>query len=213
MLLSKKIIKDQRNSLYFRQFRYVATFYLKEASALRKLDHNVIDERVEFRNQWRFQINEDQRQRLHKACDCILSLAHPYKLTISHNWIYFYTNELKDIDALALGSPMTRQGTIKEAVITHAPDVVGLKNPQHLYRTYIRSHRPETQQRENLESFLQNNREEIRISPGLADFIKDKRRLWLNDGYFIDHNDMRMVTALALVSPKLVRKTLPIVMI
>ena len=211
-LLSKKaLIEDRRNSLYFDQFSYVALFFLKEASALRSLEPENIDQTVEFRNNWRFRVTEDDRRRLHDTADYLRSLTNPFKTTISYNWIYFYTNELCDIDLLATQSPMTKNGPTRQAVVTHSKDVVALRHPQHLFRTYIKSHKPDSAQLESLANFLHNNRQEIRLSPGLRDFLAAKNRHWLSDSYFVDHNDMRMVTALALLNPRLVRKTLPIV--
>ena len=74
------------------------------------------------------------------------------------------------------------------------------------------SHRPTDHQRDFLRDFLHHNQQDVRASQGLKDFLKPKNnRLWMMDYYFVDHNDMKMVTALALMNPKLVRKTLPIV--
>lgn len=210
---NKNIIEDRRNSLYYGKFRYVALFYIKEASALRSLDAKSIDRTIAFRNNWRARIDEHDRRKLHETAVHLTSLSNPYKTNISYNWIYFYTNSTKDIDFLATQTSLTKQGKTREAVVTHNKDVVGLRNPKHTFRTYIKSHRPEPHQRESLSSFVDNNSAEIRVSPGLRDFLKDKKLLWLSDGYFIDHNDMRMVTALALINPKLIRKTLPIVQV
>lgn len=210
---NQTIDEDRRNSLYYGQFRYVSLFFIKEASALRDLDARSIDRAVDFRNNWRFRISVEERQQLHEVAGYLTSLTNPFKTNISFNWIYFYTNNLEDIKLLATKSPLAKQGKIREAVITHSKDVVGLRNPQHLYRTYIKSHKPEPHQRESLKAFVENNGTEIRVSPGLRDFLKDNKRYWLNDGYFIDHNDERMITALALINPNLIRKTLPIVQV
>lgn len=212
-LSNNNIVKDKRNSLYYGQFRYVALFFLKEASVLRDLDARSIDRTIDFRNNWKIRVTNDERQRLHETAAHITSLTNPFKTNISYNWIYFYTNSLADIDILARNSPLTKQGKIREVVITHDKSVVGLKNPQHLYRTYIKSHRPEPHQRESLKAFVDHNSSEIRVSPGLREFLNDNKRYWLTDGYFIDHNDQRMITALALINPNLIRKTLPIVQV
>ena len=212
--MSNNIIdEDRRNSLYFDQFRYVALFFVKEASALRSLEPKNIDRTIDFRNNWKFRVTNDERQCLHETAGYLRSLKNSFKTSISYNWIYFYTNHLSDIDFLATQSPMTKNGRTRQAVVTHSKDVVGLRNPKHLFRTYVKSHKPEPHQRESLASFLYNNQQEIRISPGFRDFLKDSRRMWLGDSYFIDHNDMRLVTALALINPNLIRKTLPIVQV
>lgn len=204
----------KRNSLYYGQFEYGARFYQKEISALRELDHQAIDRHVGYRNTWRNRdiITSDVIHQLHVTCNHLQSLQNPFKTMISMNWLYFYTNHVEDIDHLATLSPMKKLGSTTQVEITHARNSIGLKNPRHTFRTYVQSHRPTDHQRGFLRDFLQHNQSELRASQGLKDFLDPKsKRFWMMDYYFIDHNDMKMVTALALMNPKLVRKTMPIV--
>lgn len=206
----------QKNRLYYGQFEYSARFHQKEISAIRELDHAAIDRHIGYRNAWRQRdiINSDSIHQLHVTCNHLLRLKNPFKTMISMNWLYFYTNHTEDIDYLATLSPMIKLGATTRVEITHARDSIGLKNPQHTFRTYVKSHRPTDHQREFLRDFIQHNREEIRASQGLKDFLNPKsKRFWMPDYCFIDHNDMKIVTALALMNPKLVRKTMPIVKI
>ena len=204
----------KRNSLYYGQFEYSARFYQKEISALRELDHHAIDRAVGYRNNWRNRdvITDDVKHQLHATCNHLLTLKNPFKTMISMHWLYFYTNHAEDIEHLTALSPMRKQGSTTKIKITHAQNTIGLKNPQHAFRTYVQSHRPTDHQRDFLRDFLHHNQQDVRASQGLKDFLKPKNnRLWMMDYYFVDHNDMKMVTALALMNPKLVRKTLPIV--
>ena len=183
-------------------------------SALRKLDHDEVDKIIDFRNSWTRHgvISEQIKRDLHITCDCLLDIANPYKITISSNWLYFYTNNPEDIESLAKTSPMKLLGKISEVEITHAQDAIGLKNPRHLFRTYVHSHRPTQAQRDSLREFLRHNKKYVRTSPSLKDFLSPKSKsLWMMNYFFIDHSDMKMVTALALMNPKLIRKTMPIV--
>lgn len=205
---------DRRNSLYYGKFEYGARFYQKEISVIRKLDAEVIDESISYRNAWRNRelITDDMKHQLHATANHLLALKNPFKTMISMSWLYFYTNNPEDIDHLARFSPLQKLGKTTRVEITHARDTIGLKNPQHVYRTYVQSHKPTDHQREFLRDFVKHNKNEIRISPGLKDFLNPKsKRHWMMDYYFIDHNDMKMVTALALMNPKLVRKTMPII--
>lgn len=210
-----KFDQVKRNDLFYGQFCYSARFYLKEASALRELNHESVDLTLNKRSNWGNKtITSDDRKNVHETCATLLGLQNPYKTMISMNWLYFYTNNLSDIDSLCANTPMEKLGHVSEVVITHPKNTIGLKNPKHAYRTYVRSHRPTDQQKESLREFVKHNKKFIKISQGLRNFLKAKQpRYYMSDYYFIDHNDMKMVTALALMNPGLVRKTMPIVQI
>lgn len=203
----------KRNSLYYGLYQYSAQFYIREASALRILDHHAIDKTLDFRTSWsRHVVQPQDRVAVHRACDSLLNITNSYKTMVSYNWIYFYTNDLCDIDYLIAASNMRHIGEITTVEITHKKDTIGLKNPKYAYRTYVRSHRPTEHQIQSLREFIKHSENEIRASQGLKDFLSTKnRRYWMSDYYFIDHNEMSIVTALALMNPKLVRKTMPIV--
>lgn len=208
-----KVVK--KNSLYYGLYQYSAQFYLKEASCLRDLDHDKINKVLSYRAAWTTNRVQDYEQdAVHQACDCLLAVKNPYKIMVSYNWIYFYTNDVADIDYLSAVSPMTRIGDITTVKITYPKDCVGLRRPKHAFRTYVKSHNPTPEQKESLREFIKNNRKEIKASPALADFLTTKSyRSWMMDYFYFDHSDMRMVTALALLNPKLIRKTLPIVQV
>lgn len=218
-LLSNPLHKfdvDQRNRLYYGQFEYSARFFQKEINVIRKLDYEAIEETIGYRNSWRSHeiITEDIRHQLHATANHLLSLQNPYKTMISMSWLYFYTNHPEDIDRLANFSPLQKLGATSRVEITHGRDTIGLKNPCHAYRTYVRNHKTTEHEREYLRDFAKHNEDELRLSPGLKEFLHPKTKtFWMMDYYFIDHNDMKIATALALMNPKLVRKTLPIVRI
>ena len=207
---------EDRDDLYYGQYQYQARFWLAEASCLRELGHDKIDRVIAWRHTWlqyrRNAISEGTKENLHTVCDQLQALPNSYKKVIYQNYIYIYTNSVDDIAALGAG-PMNLRSTT-EVNITHPKDTVGLRNPRHKFRTYVRSHRPTPEQCENLASFISAAGADLRPSPGLKEFLSPKnRRYWMSDYYFVDHNEMSMVTALALMNPKLVRKTMPIVKI
>ena len=208
-----KIVK--RNSLYYNQYQYSAQFFLKEASCLRELDHSKIEKTMAFRAAWTVnRVQPVDKEAVHKTCDLLLAIKNPFKTSISYNWIYFYTNHVADIHDLRNTGPMSCIGDITSVEITDPKHTIGLKDPKHVFRTYIKSHKPTTEQNECLRQFLKNNKKELKPSTSLMNFLTPKnRRFWASDYFFIDHNDMRMVTALALINPALIRKTLPIVQV
>ena len=123
----------------------------------------------------------------------------------------FRSNSFVDIAALSLG-PLTFRGA-SEVNVTHPKNTIGLKNPRHKFRTYIRSHKPTQDQINSLKAFVTAAGDDIRVSPSLRDFLTKQRYMWMQDHYFIDHNEMSMTTVLALLNPKLIRKTMPIVQV
>lgn len=203
----------RRDSLYYGQFLYMTRFYLKEASALRKLNHEWITEALSMRSQWGWKhITPNVTQAAHDACDALLSISNPHKITIYSDWIYFYTNDLADIEKLTQAS-MIQYGQIGRAVITHNKGTIGHLNPKHKYRTYLRSHKPTQEQVTSLRQLVENSEDEIKISPGLRSWFEQTRYVWTWDHFYVDHNDMKIVTMLALINPKFVRQTKPIVRI
>ena len=203
----------RRDSLYYGQFLYMVRFYLKEATALRKLDHAWITETLSMRAQWGWKnITLNVTQAAHDACDALLSTTSPYKITIYSDWVYFYTNDLDDIEKLKQAS-MIQYGQIGRAVITHNKGTIGHLNPKHKYRTYLRSHKPTQEQVTSLRQLVTNSGDEIKISPGLRSWFEQTRYVWTWDHFYVDHNDMKIVTMLALINPKFVRQTKPIVRI
>ena len=205
----------RRNSLYYGQYQYSAQFYLKEASALRELDHDKIEKTLAFRAAWTTnRVQDYEREAVHTACDCLLAINRPYKTMISYNWISFYTNDVADIDYLEATKSMRRIGDITTGEITHPKNTIGLKFPKHKFRTYVKSHKPTPEQCESLREFLKHNKADLKPSTGLKEFLSPKsQRYWMSDYFYVDHNDMRIVTALALINPALIRKTLPIVQV
>jgi len=206
---------EDRDDLYYGQFLYQARFFLRESSCLRELDHDKIDRTVAWRDTWvqrtRKPIAADIKNNLHTVCDQLLALKNPYKKVIYQNWVYIYTSSFDDIVSLSLG-PMELRST-SQANVTHPKNTVGLKNPRHKFRTYVRAHKPTPEQKQSLASFIAAAGEDVRAGPGLKDFLSNNRYLWMQDHYFIDHNEMSMVTALALINPKLIRKTMSIVQV
>ena len=205
---------EDRDDLYYGLYQYQARFWLSEASCLRELDHDKIDKVIAWRHTWlqyrRVSISQGAIEDLHTVCGQLQALENPYKKVIYQNYIYIYTNSTEDIAALGAG-PLNLRSTTR-VNITHPKDTVGLQNPRHKFRTYVRSHKPTPEQCENLALFISAAGTDVRPSPGLKEFLGPKnQRLWMSDYYFVDHNEMSMVTALALMNPKLVRKTMPIV--
>ncbi len=187
---------------------------------MRTLSYENIQVTIEFRTRYRRDAVSDRvRDDLYTVCDQFLALTNPYKkILYGNSWIYFYTNELSDIISLAQG-PMQLNPQISQAEITHDKNTIPLLNPRHQFRTYFRSRKLDERQFKVLDEFLDSNQEYIKTSEGMKLFFKRNRQqksrwsLWTMDYYYVDHSDMKFVTALSLITPGLVSKTKQIVMV
>ncbi len=187
---------------------------------MRTLSYENIQVTIEFRTRYRRDAVSDRvRDDLYTVCDQFLALTNPYKkILYGNSWIYFYTNELSDIISLAQG-PMRLNPQISQAEITHDKNTIPLLNPRHQFRTYFRSRKLDERQFNALSEFLDSNQEYIKTSEGMKLFFKRNRQqksrwsLWTMDYYYVDHSDMKFVTALSLITPGLVSKTKQIVMV
>jgi hypothetical protein len=188
-----------------------------EMSALRELDHasidNVLNHRSQYRipnfgGSWRSQgriINDQIRKNCHDLCDVLLSQK-DYKLTISVDWGYFYTNDLSDIrrlEQLSFVTPLQ----LKQALLDHPRGTLVIRNSKHELRSYFKAGRITDQEKNNLHNFL-SNQSDIRLSPALKDFFRRSNTYhYVNDNFFIDHDGTGLLTMLGLVRHQCIRKT------
>jgi len=224
----KPVAKDR---LFYDQFEYCISFQLAEISALRELDHARIDDMIERRKQWREMAQQrwikGQRSHgtimsrswrditdltlanLHSLADVLLTTVASYKLVVSVDQGYVYTNELALINQLE-AMPELRHKTYTQARIIRPKNTIQLKNPGHEYRTYLRAIILSAQEKRVLIDFLQNQQGHIRMSPGLKNWVHDPFTR-TQDYFFVDHNGSSWLSMLSLVRPGIVRKTLQIV--
>lgn len=221
---SYKLIKPlavnvaRRDRLYFDRYEYCFSFGMDEMSCLREMDHDTIDRMIHNRNTWRQrspnfggswrgrrgQITEEQRVDCHAMCD-FLQAQQDYKLMISGDWGYIYTNNMSLIRTMETLNYVRPLG-IKQSVIDRPRDTLLIKNSRHEFRTYFRAQRLEQRQRFALIQWL-TSQESLRIGPGLTEFVKNEKHYYINDNFFIDHDGMGVITMLNLVLPKATRKT------
>jgi hypothetical protein len=227
----KPVAKDR---LFYDQFEYCIGFQLAEISALRELDHAVIDDIIERRKQWREiaqqrwvkgqrphgavgtimsrswrDITAQTQADLHTLADVLLTTSAEYKLVVSINQGYVYTNQLALIDQLAVMPELSKK-TYTHARIIRPKNTIQLKNPRHEYRTYFRAIKLSAQEKRILIDFLQNQQSHARMSPGLKNWVDDPFTR-TQDYFFMDHNGSSWLSMLSLVRPGIIRKTLQIV--
>lgn len=207
-------------------------FRLPEVSVLRELDHaaidRILDHRIEHRREtserwarqatrgktgmplstvqigrWR-NITDGMRADLHTVAQFLLDAQVDYKLVISVDRAWIYTNSVDLVAALST-CPVTAQKYTR-ATIARAKNTIVLRNPRHTHRSYLRSGKITHSEKDSLTAFLENHRDEIRMSPALIEWTQESY-LRIYEYFFIDHDGPYWLTMLGLVHPGLVKKT------
>jgi len=204
-----------RSTLYFHAWQYVILFLLPEASFLRELRHERIDQTINYRNEWIARrggaktITPTEQQILHDACDYLLTRAHPFKKVVCGNGIWLYTNNPEDFEDIAI-IPTGEILYINQAEVTLTANAVTLKNPRHAFRTYFKERWLSNNDLAILRRYFDTRRDIFRLGPGFANLVTG-RRMWLMSNYFVDHNEPSADFLINMAVPGIVRKTLPII--
>ena len=204
-----------RSTLYFHAWRYVVLFHLPEASFLRELRHEKIDQTIRYRNEWIGRrggartITPTEQQILHDACDYLLTRANPYKKVVCGNGIWLYTNNPEDFEDIAT-IPTGQVLYINQAQVTLTPNAVTLKHPRHAFRTYFRDRWLTNDELSTLRRYFDTRRNMFRQGPGFAKLVQG-RRMWVASNHFVDHDEPNADFLINMAVPGIVRKTLPII--
>lgn len=201
-----------RDRLFYDQYEFGYNIHLKGAAALRVLTHDAVSSFIGRRNTnarvWRREpINDDWAARLHDMCDILARFEEPSKRIVHADWLYVYTNNLRDLESIMT---FDSHGNGVRARVELPRDVVLLEKPQHQYRSYFRGRMLNHEQGQVLRRFLLNRGDCYRLTPQLRERLSVDRHVYVQDYFFIDHNDLHDLTMLNLVAPGIIRKTLPI---
>jgi hypothetical protein len=228
----KPVVKDR---LFYNRFEYAISFTLDEASALRDLSHEEIDLTMERRREWRDiaqqrwyktgtilgsrhqnilsrrrkEITTKTVDDLHLLAETLLTATADYKLVVSVNQGHVYTNDLGLIDQLNQFDFLTKK-YYSQAEVNRPQNTIRLKNPRHKFRSYFKITKLTADQKDQLMSFLFNQKDYVRLSPALQQWV-DQPFNRTQDYFFIDHNEMSWLTMLGLVRPGIIRKTQEII--
>ena len=229
----KSIVKDR---LFYDRFQYCISFGLTEISCLRdqELDCVRIRNMLDRRKQWREvaqqrwvtlgqkhnaqqpiltrrwnEITDEVEQNLYDFADLLRNSGTDFKLVVSTNYGWVYTNSLELISQLKPMRMLTGKKYSK-AVIDRPKNTILLKNPRHRFRSYFKITKITSQQKDMLINFLNNQQSSIRIGPALATWTTSAFHR-TQDYFFVDHNEMSWLTMLALVHPGIIRKTQQII--
>ena len=213
------VTKVDRNSLYFNKYVYSVYFYMQEVHAVKLYDHTMIDEwfemrqnarRINYGGSWssnyRHAITDTVISDAKNAHDALKKLSN-YKLTTSWYNGYLYTNNIDEANEF-LSNPGINVYKITQVNQSIPKDSMIIKSANHEQRTYFKGQRINTDLKTTLVNFLYS-RKDIRLSPSFSEWSERKRLGYIQDNFFIDHNDDGFLMLLALVAPQLkVKKTL-----
>lgn len=230
----KPIVKDR---LFYDRFQYCISFGLTEISCLREqdLDCTRIRGMLDRRRAWREtaqerwatlhknnssqqtllthrvwnEITDEVEQNLYDFADTLRNSGTDFKLVVSANCGWVYTNSVGLISQLKPMRMLTGK-KYSEAVVDRPKNTIRLKNPRHQYRSYFKITKITNQQKDMLINFLNNQQSSIRISPALTEWTNSAFHR-TQDYFFVDHNEMSWLTMLSLVHPGIIRKTQQII--
>lgn len=228
----KPVAKD---CLFYSQWQYCISFHLPEVSVLKVIDHDYIDTFIERRKSW----IEISRQRwnkipmigsiktsrltskitrtitdknvedLHTFADILISTNTAFKLVTSMNQAWVYSNTKALIYRLA-NTPELLYKQYTQAVVNRPKNTIRLNNPRHTHRSYFKSMKLNSKEKDTLMTFFHTQRDSIRVSPAFSTWL-DSPFHRSQDHFFMDHMGDSWLVLLALVKPGIVRKTLDII--
>lgn len=202
---------------------------MPEASVLRYPDHKKIDRILEIRQSWGYRalnvnyggswrtdwtpkhIDDTVKKNVHDMADWLQDHAGKFKLVISGNCLYFYTQDPCVLDEI-MAIPWLDQSKMqlrKLKLSGQQPGRVYLKKSPYVYRTWLRYANISDNRSQALRDFLAQQTD-MRLSPSLREWVNHAS--WKNpqDYFFIDHSVPGLETMLCLIHPRLARKTQPI---
>lgn len=204
-------------------------FVMPEVTALREIDHAYIDDTIERRKTWRElarqrwssganpwpakrlwrEITADMIGNLHALADFLLRQPAEYKLVVSLDEAWLYSNDSNMLDSAA-DLPYLLHKNFSRAVVDRPKDTIRLKKTVYQYRSYFRAEKLTQDQKDLLHKFLHTQSPHTRLSPALQNWMIDPYTR-LQDYFFVDYNAESWITMLSLVHPGLIRKTVQII--
>lgn len=238
LLLSDNLIPLSRrpgDRLFFDQYRYVVSFYLKHSSALRNMPNDIdqakeyVTERLDWvtRRQnhggnWgssRVSLGSAQKENnaslagLLNLVALLLPNRDKMHLMVSVNWGYVYTSDLELVKNL-YELPGISVKKIKEAVVDRPRDSIKISNPKFSKRSYFKDTWISMELKNTIGNYLRNQ-ENIRISPSLMQLFTDAKpttkRALLGRHHFVEYNDESILLMLGLIAPGLIRRTVAVI--
>ena len=136
-----KIQSDARDRLYFDRWQYSIAAVQSRISDIRGLDIDTTRKLVEYKSLSKFhqgRYTADVISNIYAALKFFAAETEPFKLTLSGNWAYIYTNDSTLADRLVSACPAAKIRFVKQAEVSQPRDAVMLSHSNYAYRTYLR---------------------------------------------------------------------------
>lgn len=223
--MKKPILQvKHRDRLYFDQYRYCACFQQPEISCIRGMEISRIRKSIDYRKSWSGNPlssstkvwSADIENNIYETFNYLAGSLEPIKVTFSWHWCYVYGNNLAWLQRIDQECSGAHYISLTEAVIDRPKDAVSLLEPKFAWRTYFRERTIDPAVKQRLKSWIQAQNGEVAASPAMNSWLKHQndfsrwRSKTLQRYYYVEHNDPKFDTMLAMVVPGMVRTTKPI---
>jgi hypothetical protein len=220
---------------FYDRWQYCVSFNLREAGALKVLDHAAIDVAITHRRKWyqdvssrwtmtmtsvaatsmykpfkAVKITKNTISKLHDFAGTLIDTTDEFKLVTGRHQVWVYTNSVNLIETIQSQHQLVNM-KFTQSIINRPKDTVRLKQSRHSHRSYLNSVKLTDTEKENLIRFLLAQQDDVRLSPGLLDWIYRLFNSYTYDNFFIDHTGEHHLLMMSLIRPGIIRKTLPIV--
>jgi len=236
LIASNQNRKEDTDRLYFDQYRYSLKLQVKDFSCLREMRNSTktqtevefivtkrFAKRLSYDRFWTYtesgssilNTTDEQTTTKMRLDNLIHMLGHLWpirnqvKIMFSGDWGYIYSND-RDL-LIKIDNLNYVQGYyIKEAVVSKPKNTVVLKSSPYCFRSYFAYKVYNMAEKARIQSYLENQ-PDIKISRGLARWLKYTPPGWSRRHYYFDHNDTKIELMLRLIFPDLLRTTMPII--
>jgi hypothetical protein len=147
-------------------------------------------------------------QHLYDFADVLRNCAVDFKLVVSADYGWVYTNSIDLIQQLSKLTMLDHK-IYTRAQVSRPKNTLKLKNSCYNFRSYFRTTKLTANEKIMLTNFLNNQTGHARISPALTDWCTTSFNR-TQDYFFVDHTTESWLTMLSLVCPSLIRKTMQI---
>jgi hypothetical protein len=208
-----------RSQLFYGQYQYSVSFYVRGAHTLRSLDrkksiHHINWQRDHKAYSWSTVLDQCDEVNLLSLLDWLILNRSRMRLSFYSDTVTMYTSDrdlLDDVERLSRSNfGFIRSLQFSEAVVDLPQGTIRLRNSRFQYRIYLRERHNTEQQKECLRAWLQaQDSNSYHINPNFDEMLSEPRRMWTRNSFFVDYTDPKFGTMLHLLVP--VRKTLTIV--
>jgi len=209
-----------RSQLFYGQYQYSVSFYVRGAHTLRSLDRKKSIHHINWQRRnhkvysWSIVLDQCDEVNLLSLLDWLILNRSRMRLSFYSDTVTMYTSDrdlLDDVERLSRSNfGFIRSLQFSEAVVDLPQGTIRLRNSRFQYRIYLRERHNTEQQKESLRTWLQaQDSNSYHINPNFDEMLSEPRYMWTRNSFFVDYTDPKFGTMLHLLVP--VRKTLAIV--